>query len=183
MGATRHHGVALLAGATDDDNNERVEFSEDEATRGAQLQRECRVNDITTGETEVEVAPLGADRLGNGVHEGERVVIERRLELRDACEVHFGARSDRLRRSGGDVAALRLRLGDGDLHTKCRLPAGSLTPDGSHLWTCVALNHLVLLRRVLSCGASVARRVQSSAFARVQQRGGQSAHRQAPLVP
>jgi hypothetical protein len=37
-------------------------------------------------------------------------VIERRLKLCDAREVHLGARRDRLCRSGGDVAALRLRL-------------------------------------------------------------------------
>ena len=143
VGAPRHHSFALLAGATDDDNDQRVKFGEDQITRSTQLQRERRINHITTGETEVEVAPLSADRLCNGVHEGERVVIERRLKLCDAREVHLGARCDRLCRSGGDVAALRLRLSDGDLYAERRLPASRITPDGAHLWACVALNHLV----------------------------------------
>ena len=143
VGAPRHHGVALFAGATDDDNDQRIKFGEDEITRCTQLQRKPRVNDITTGETEVEVAPLSADRLCNGIHEGERVVIERRLKLCDAREVHLGARCDRLRRSGGDVPALRLRLGNGDLYAERRLPASRLTPNGAHLWACVALDHLI----------------------------------------
>ena len=61
VGAPRHHGVALLAGATDDDNDQRVEFGQDQITRCTQLQRERRVNHITTGEAKVEVAPLSAD--------------------------------------------------------------------------------------------------------------------------
>ena len=106
--APSHHRVALLARAPDDHQDECVEFSEDQVCGGTELEGEGGVDHIATGEAVVEVAPFGAHRLGNGIDEGERVVIEGCLELGNSCEVHCGARADCLRRLGGDVTTLRL---------------------------------------------------------------------------
>ena len=106
--APSHHRVALLARAPDDHQDECVEFSEDQVSGGPELKGEGGVDHIATGEAVVEVTPFGAHRLGNGIDEGERVVIEGCLELGNSCEVHCGARADCLRRLGGDVTTLRL---------------------------------------------------------------------------
>ena len=141
MRASRHHRVALLARAPDDHQDECVEFGEDQVCGGTELEGEGGVNHIATGEAVVEVAPFGAHRLSNGIDEGERVVIKGCLKFSNSCEVHRGARLDRLRRLGGDVAALRLSLGYGHLNAERCVPARIVPPDVAHLGCGVSINH------------------------------------------
>ena len=67
---------------------------------GAELEREPRVDDVAAREPEVEVAPLGADRLGDLAHERDHVVVRGLLDLGDPVHVDpaRGSRSPRARR-------------------------------------------------------------------------------------
>ena len=65
---------------------------------------------------EMQIAALGADRLGDLADEGDDVVIRRLLDLGDPLHVDAGARLERRQRIAWDLTAGRLGADDRQLH-------------------------------------------------------------------
>src|SRR4029079_17608183 len=93
------------------------------------------------GQTEVEIATVGADRLGDLADEGDDVVVGRAFDLEDALDVDPGARFDRGKRFGRDLAAGGLGPGDGELDPKHGFEARRVRPDVAHLGGGEARDH------------------------------------------
>ena len=126
-----HHGARLRPGPGDQGGEERVDAAEDEPARRLQLEGETGVHDVAARQAEMEVAALGADRLGDLAHERDDVVLGRLLDLGDPVRIHPCPGLDRGERVGRDEAAGGLGPGDGDLHTEHRPEAGVVVPQGS----------------------------------------------------
>ena len=118
-----------------------VAVEEEALAGGPQLERETGVDDVAAGQAEVEVAAVGADRLGDLADEGDDVVVGRPFDLEDAVDVDLGARLDGRERVGRDLAAGGLGAGDRELDPEHGLEPGDVRPDGAHLGEGVARDH------------------------------------------
>ena len=89
----------------------------------------------------MEVAPLGADRLGDLGDEGDHVVVGRLLDLGDPLRIDRRLCLDRGERLGRDLAASALGAGDGELDAEHLLEARLVRPERAHLGQRVAADH------------------------------------------
>ena len=119
----------------------RSQSSEEALPGRAQLEREPGVDDVAAGQAEVEVAALGADRLGDLADEGDDVMVGRPLDLEDPVDVDAGARLEDRERLGRDLATGGLGAGDRELDPEHRLEPGRVGPDRAHLGERVARDH------------------------------------------
>ena len=111
-----HHGRGLRASPGDEHGQQTVEVEQQPLAGGAQLEREPRIDDVAAGQTEMEVAPLGADRFGDLADEGDDVVVGRALDLVDPR---------RRRRASASRAPRAHRAGSGRARTWARATASS----------------------------------------------------------
>ena len=133
---------AMLLGARDDDGERRVEALEDERAGGADLERERGVDDVGGGEAVVEPAALLAELLGDGVDEGGRVVVERRLELGDPLRARRdGLLLERPRGLLGDDPELGPGGGRRELDVEPGPQLALVRPDAGHGGTRIAGDH------------------------------------------
>ena len=145
---------ASIRARVDEGGDEPVRVVEEPAARGAELERERRVDDVAAGQAEVEVPALGSDRLGDLRHEGDDVVVGGALDLGDARRRRRapGPRSPRGPPSG---TRPRRHLGpaDRELDLEHPLEARLLRPHGAHLGQRVARDHA---SAPAGCGRSAA---------------------------
>ena len=87
VGAADHHRPGVLARLAREQRDQRVCLGQQQVGGRAALQRQRRVDHVARGQAEVDVAALGADRLGDLADEGDHVVVGRPLELGDARHV------------------------------------------------------------------------------------------------
>ena len=123
-----------------------VEPGEDEHAGLLDLQRERGVDDVGGGEAVVEPAALLAELLGDGVDEGGRVVVERRLELGHALR----ARRSRLGDARGCLCRHDSQLGPGRRRCELDLEPGRelplVRPDPGHGRAGVTGDHVLQSR-------------------------------------
>ena len=135
----------MLAGALQHRRQRAVEAGEQLGARRSQLQGEAGVDDIGRGEAVVEPARLLADLLGDGLGEGDHVVVRAPLDLLGALdERRIGVRA---RAHGGhgalghDTELLPGRQrGELDLEPAAQAPL--VAPDGCKPGERVAGDHL-----------------------------------------
>ena len=91
--------VSASARARGDERREQpVAVAQEPLAGRAQLERQAGVDDVAAGQAEMEVAALGADRLGDLADERDDVVVGRPLDLGDPVDVDAGARLERRER-------------------------------------------------------------------------------------
>src|SRR5262249_53654521 len=97
------------------------------------LQRERRVDDIRRRQAEVQTAPFGTERVGDGVDEGGSVVIGFGLQLGDARRRrHSDLRADLPEVVGRNRADLRPTLERSELDVEPARELALLRPDPGH---------------------------------------------------
>ena len=104
VGPAHHHRAGLGPGPRDQRTQEPVHGPQQQVAGGPQLERQRGVDDVAAREAEVEVAALGADRLGDLADEGDDVVVGGPLDLGDPGDVDPGALVDDGERVGRDHA-------------------------------------------------------------------------------
>ena len=148
VGAAHHHGPGLGARPGDERGGEPVRAVEQPLPRRAELERERRVDDVAAREPEVEVAALGADRLGDLADERDDVVVGRRARSRRSGRRRPCARASiAARRLGRDEAAARLGAAHGELDLEHALEARLVGPQRAHLGQRVARGSRAAPRR------------------------------------
>src|SRR5439155_4260012 len=139
--------VAVLLGASYDRGERTVEARENQPAGLPDLQAERRVDDVGGGEPVVEPPALLAELLGDGVDEGGRVVVKRRLKLGNS----FGARRGRLGDARRGLLGHHSELGPGCRGSELDLEPGRelslVRPDPGHGRAGVAGDHGPSLER------------------------------------
>ncbi len=97
VGAAHHRGVRLGPGASDQHRDQPVAVGQELRARRLQLQRQPGVDDVAAGQSEVEIAALRPDRLGDLADERDDVVVGRPLDLGDPVDVDRRTRLERRR--------------------------------------------------------------------------------------
>ena len=143
VGPAHHHRAGLGAGAGDHRGQEPVDAPQEQVARGPELEGQPGVDDVAAREAEVEVAALGADRLGDLADEGDDVVVGRPLDLGDPGHVDPGALGDDGEGVGRDHAAGDLGPRHRQLDPEHRREAGLVGPGRAHLRARVAADHRV----------------------------------------
>ena len=124
------------------DSQEPVAVAQEELPGGSQLEGEASVDDVAARQAEVEVAPLGADRLGDLRDEGDDVVVGGLLDLGDPVRIDGGLCLDapRARPGGTWPRAAWARATASSTRSIC-LEARPLRPERAHLGEGVAADH------------------------------------------
>ena len=149
VGPAHHHRGGFRASPGDEHGQQPVAVEQQPLPGGAQLEREPGIDDVAAGQTEVEVATLGADRFGDLADEGDDVVVGRALDLGDPLDVDPGTRLERGEGVRRDLAAGGLGARDRELDAEHRLEPGGVRPDRAHLGERVARDHRAAVPAVI----------------------------------
>ena len=104
-------------------------------------ERQRRVHHVRGGQAHVDEPGVGADRALEVREEGDDVVPDPRLDLRDAAGVDLRPLADPVERVGGNDAPARPGLADRQLDPEPARVLGVLAPEGAHLGAGVAGDH------------------------------------------
>jgi hypothetical protein len=141
MRSTHHHDLGVGTSAGDQGRQQAVAIAQEQRARGLELEREGGIDDVARCQSEVEVAAIGADRLGDLGDKRDHVVIGRLLDLADPFGIDCRFRFDRRERVLGDEATRRLGTSHGDLDAEHVLEPGAFGPERPHLGEGVAGDH------------------------------------------
>ena len=141
VGAPDADGLLVAEGEDAEGRAQPLEPGQEKLGGRHQLQGLGGVHHVGGGQSEVDMAGIGADGLLEVGEERDHVVARARLDLVDARGVDLGARLDPPEGVGGDDPALRVDLADGQLDLEPGLVLRLLGPDPGHLWTGVARDH------------------------------------------
>jgi hypothetical protein len=145
VGAAGDRRVAELLGAHEQRPLGALEPAEQELAGVAELQRECRVDDVGRRQAVVEPARRLAHLLGDRLGEREDVMVRAALDLLDAGDVDTGALAHGARRLGRDRPQLRPRFHGRDLDVEPPLEPALVRPDGAHRGAGIAGDHAVFV--------------------------------------
>ncbi len=133
VGPAHHRGVRLGPGAGDQHRDQPVAVGQELDASRPQLEGEPSVDDVAAGQSEVEIAALRPDRLGDLADERDDVVVGRPLDLGDPLDVDRRTRLERLEGGSRDETPGGLRSSDRELDPQHLLEPGGLRPDAAHL--------------------------------------------------
>ena len=139
--ASDAEGVLVFDGALGDGGFEPFEVVFDDASGVADLEGGGGVPDVGGGESVVDPARLGPERVGDGAEEGERVVVDFGLVAVDVGDVVAGVGGDEFGVLAGDDALVGPGVDDGDLDIEPAPPLGVIGPERGHLRPLVAGDH------------------------------------------
>ncbi len=105
--------LLVLEGLALEDAAEGPEVGQDALERLLDEQRKGRVDDVVGGQSEVDVARVGPDLLGDRGQEGDDVVLDDLLDGLDPFDGEAGLGLDRPQRRSGDLAQPGPGLADG----------------------------------------------------------------------
>ena len=133
--------VLVLDGALGDRCFEAFEVVLDDPGGVADLEGGCGVPDVGGGQSVVDPARLGAERVGDGAEEGEGVVVDLGLVTVDVGDVVARVGGDELGVFPGHDALVGPGVDDGDFDIEPAPPLGVIGPERGHFRALVAGDH------------------------------------------
>ena len=141
VGATDAERVLVLDGAFRNGGFEALEVVFDDPRSVANLQGRGGVPDVGRGQAVMHPARLGAKRVGDGLQERQRVVVNLDLVAVDVCDVVAGVGGDQLGVFARHDALVGPGVDDGDLDIKPAPPLRVVGPERGHCCALVAGDH------------------------------------------
>ena len=133
--------VLVLDGPLRDRRFEPLEIILDDPRGVANLERRSSVPDVGGGQSVVDPARLGAERVGDRLQERQRVVVNLDLVAVDVGDVVAGVGGNQIGVFARDDPLVGPGVDDGDLDIEPAPPLGVIGPERGHLRALVAGDH------------------------------------------